>query len=154
MKVDIAITHSDGTVQPGRQHEGPLDLPIVGGTVVQCRIDRSFTLLIDVDVVASWLLRIESDIDLRSPSGPPEVIRLHEGTTPGDVNRLVNDLLHRRVESAHVAADGILAVEFDESTALAVPVDEHYEPWQLTGPGNETIVSGPGGGICIFEPRR
>lgn len=123
------------------------------GRVDACVIDFALTLQIALDPGAgSWSLRIESDFELTSPGGPVEVIQMHQGSTPGDVNRPINDLLHRVVNSARVDADGMLAVSFDKETSLKVPVCDPYEAWQLVGPGNETIVSGPGGGLSIFEP--
>ncbi|MHC9292240.1 DUF6188 family protein [Mycobacterium sp. LTG2003] len=66
-----------------------------------------------------------------------------------DAAGAVTPLLHSRLTSANVSADGGLRLEFGDA-AIEVPPDDSGASWRLHGPDNLQIVCAPGGGVAML----
>lgn len=47
--------------------------------------------------------------------------------------------------TAAVDSDGTLRLLFASGSSLVVPPDDHYEAWQIEGPGTRLVLCTPGG---------
>ena len=53
---------------------------------------------------------------------------------------------------ALVAPGGTLTLRFASGARIEVPADQHYEAWQVNGPGSRLIVCEPGGkNLSVWE---
>jgi hypothetical protein len=97
-------------------------------------------------------LTIESAANVRAASAPgtetPAVTRNADGTV--STSDALTSLAGQRVLSGVGFKTGALRLVFESGPLLTVPVDEHYEAWQLTGPSGRMWVSLPGGGLSTF----
>jgi hypothetical protein len=121
-------------------------LPVGDGKVTQLKVDHAFTLVLE-----SW---IEIRIETRFSYGAAGDARQFE---PSDALGLAPLLgLHRAtVISAEVRKDGRLTLVFADGRELAVPPDERYEAFTVTGSlppvrRGFSFTAVPGGGLARY----
>lgn len=121
-----------------------------GCTVIQCRIDHAFTLVIS-GARGAFELRIEEPFVLRRmvDGGQPLSVRLD-----GDRTDLAPALalLHADVEDAVAFKDGRLELGFTDGGILRVPSSDQFEAWSLVGPGDLRLVALVGGEVAVWSP--
>ncbi|MEQ7011352.1 DUF6188 family protein [Actinopolymorpha sp. B17G11] len=97
-------------------------------------------------------LTIESAASVRAAAAPgtetPAVTRNEDGTV--SASDALTSLVGQQVLSSVGFKTGALRLVFESGQLLTVPMDEHYEAWQLTGPLGRMWVSMPGGGLTTF----
>jgi hypothetical protein len=121
-------------------------LPVGDGKVTQLKIDYAFTLVLE-----SWIeIRIETPFSY----GPAGDARQFE---PSDAPGLAPLLgLHQAtVTCAEVRKDGRLTVAFADGCELAVPPDDRYEAFTVTGSlppvrRGFSFTAVPGGGLTRY----
>lgn len=64
----------------------------------------------------------------------------------------VRELIGQTVESAITEKAGTLRIVFSNGAIIAVPPDEDYEAWNVSGPNGALVVSMPGGELAIWSP--
>ena len=121
-------------------------LPLEGGTVVQCRVDYAFTLVVEANA-ASYEVRIEQPFELCTNGGRRR-LTWHE-----DPVALAPALavLHARVAEALAVKDGRFEIRFRDGRRLEVPANADFEAWTLVGPGGLQLVSMPGGELAVWS---
>ncbi|MFJ6050514.1 DUF6188 family protein [Streptomyces sp. NPDC092307] len=86
-------------------------------------------------------LVIETPFTLTDPSGHQALL------TPATGSSLAPILgwFARVVTDTEVTGQGVLSLGFDDGTRLRVEPAPDYESWNLTGPGIDPVLVGPGG---------
>ena len=144
------IRDAQGNIRQGETIDGALSVPIGSGRVEQCRLDNAFSLAIEASG-EWWLLKIEVPFDVASPQAASE--RFGSDGRPSAWGSAADALLNNTVADASVTAEGVLRLAFADGTRLDVEPSQHWEAWQLEGPGERLIVCGPGGQLSRW-PRR
>ncbi|CAA9249032.1 MAG: hypothetical protein AVDCRST_MAG76-2178 [uncultured Acidimicrobiales bacterium] len=111
--------------------------------VTRLCVDYRFSLLLEGGVV----IAIGEPFDLRDESG---TTRVPPGDAVYEVARAL-PLFNQRVESVRSARSGELSIRFEGGAVIDVPVNEHYENWEIVLPWGEMWVGLPGGGVSHFE---
>jgi Family of unknown function (DUF6188) len=132
--------------------DGRWEMPVVGGTVIQVRIDFAFGLVIDgPEGDVSCEVRISSPFRYES-SGTSGTV------DPAQTERLAPLLvLHNAtVVAASATESGRLELRFERDRAISVRPDPNYEAWQLSVTNRTTrrttgLVSLPGSGTAAFD---
>jgi hypothetical protein len=133
--------------------DGRWELPIVGGSVTQVRIDFAFGLVIHGPARddVSCEVRISSPFCYESGGASGTV-------DPEQTERLAPLLvLHDAIVVAASATDsGHLELRFERGRTISVPPDPNYEAWYLSVTNRTTkrttaLVSLPGSGTATFD---
>jgi Family of unknown function (DUF6188) len=112
--------------------------------VVQVRVDHRFTLLLEGGVQ----IILEEPFELDRGDGTSRV-------PAGEADHEVGDalpLLHHRVVLARATSTGDLRIGFDDGAVVRVPVDPHFESWQILRRNGEQWIGAPGGGVTHILP--
>ena len=140
-RLDAPVIRDSSGTRVGEFVRGPLQLPIVGGRVEQCRLDNAFGLAFDV-ADRWWNLRLEGPFALSSADLQFE---FSDDAPPSHWGIAVDATLHATVVDADVSSDGVLTLLFSNSVRLEARPSERWEAWQLSGPDDELVVCGPEG---------
>ncbi len=119
-------------------------MPVADPEVTQIRIDHGRTLLLGDGTE----VRIEQPFRLSRLGREPVWV------PPGDVAYEAAEalpLLFQIVEVLRATQGGELVIDFQSGDGIVVPVNPHYEGWQVTRPDGELWVGLPGGGLGHFE---
>jgi hypothetical protein len=120
----------------------PIELPLVGASVTQIRIDHRVCLLFD----SGAELAIGGVATLRSSGG----------TAPIEPDRQVNvlaaiDLLWDVVTHAQASPTGRLTIEFAKGRTLGIEADMCYEAWEfVTADAELRVVCLPSGMLATW----
>ena len=106
--------------------------------VTQLRVDFRFSLLLGggAEVVR------EGPFELRRGS---RAVRVPPGDAVFEVAEAL-PLFNTRVEAVEAKASGELRIDFGDEVVVNVPVNPHYENWQIVMPDSEQWIGLPGGG--------
>ena len=85
-------------------------------------------------------VRDDADLELRV-AGVRHALDPGERAGLGPLLAVYPDVLG----TAAVDSDGTLRLLFASGSSLVVPPDDHYEAWQIEGPGTRLVVCTPGG---------
>jgi Family of unknown function (DUF6188) len=61
-------------------------------------------------------------------------------------------LFNQRVVALRAESSGELFIDFDSGTSIRVPVNPHYENWELNVPAGGQLIGLPGGGVTYCTP--
>jgi hypothetical protein len=141
-------------MEDAMSHELAVGKPIphvLGLTVTRCIVDFAFTLHLVKPVEA---VREQKEAFLRITTFDCDFdgIRLHFDATKdlAGLGRALT-LFGHTILGADIGTDASLVVKFDHQTTLYVPNHEQYEAWNLDGPDQILIVSGPGDKVTVFH---
>lgn len=118
-------------------------LPLEDQTVVQCRLDYGFVLVLG-GPDGYFEIRIGEAFEYSARSGDRASAFNPEGDPAAMGPALA--VLRQSVRRARAFKDGRLEIEFSNGGELRVPFGEEFEAWDLVGPGGLRLVSLPGGG--------
>lgn len=125
----------------------PIEIPLQGRSVSQCRVDFAFSLEF-VEEGEHITIRIEESFRLKH--GDQEWELDAEEDLEGLGKALT--LFRKTVAQATAFQDGRLELRFTDGTELSVPPGVKYEAWGLAGSSGRRLVSTPGGGLAIWGP--
>ena len=128
--------------------KGPWTLPIEGFEVLQITFAYPIDVVAYGDGGASARIRFEARFDF----GVDGALR-HMDASSQSWEELAVLLALRgdRIAAATATEDDpLVRIEFASGRVLAAGPDDHYENWQVSGPGF-TLVSLPGGGVAHFS---
>jgi hypothetical protein len=117
-------------------------LTFIEPLVTQLRVDYRFSLLL----AGGSTIAIGEPFELADESGVSLV-------PPGDVVHEVTralPLFNQRITGCRAVASGELTIRFDGGAVLRVPVNQHYENWEIALSTGEQWIGLPGGGISHF----
>jgi hypothetical protein len=122
-------------------------LPYRHKRVEQIRVDYRLSLVLDDDAEVA----IGGSATLtHGPRTAPDAEPVLLTPESADVGAALA-LLHTEVLSAVAFKSGGLRLVFSNAMQLTVEPDEHYEPWEATGPGTLRCVSVPGGDLVVWR---
>jgi hypothetical protein len=140
------VMRSDGSVAYGRTVRArDWILSLAPRDLSWIRVDHQTRLQFeDADVVIGGEFTLHSD-------GATRHLDPGQRRELGPVLALYPD----RVNAASIQTDGTLDLEFDSGARITVLPDLHYEPWQISGPGDRLVVCLPGasGDLAVWEQR-
>ena len=119
------------------------------GKVTQCRLDHAFSLIITVEPMKAFAIRIEQPFVVTK--GREERTLDPEGD-PVDMAPALQ-VLRRTMRQAVAFKAGSLELTFDNDLVLHVAEDEDYEAWSIVGPDELMFISTPGGRLAIWSGR-
>lgn len=70
-----------------------------------------------------------------------------------DAFQPIRQLVGQTVEEASADEAGTLRVSFSDGTRFEVPPDDHYESWNVSGPGGALVVCMPRGELAIWSAK-
>lgn len=124
-------------------------VPLDGCTVAQCRVDYSFTFVID-GARGSFEIRIEQSFELVGEVEGDRPVSLNVEDEPTALAPALA-LLRAAVHEALAFEDGRLELRFDNGR-VRVPASEEFEAWTLVGPDGLRLVSMPEGALAVWSP--
>lgn len=107
--------------------------------VTQLRVDYCFSLLLS----GGALVVLEGPFELRRGD---LAVRVPPGEAVFEVAEALS-LFNARVEEVQARSSGELRIDFGDNVAATVPVNDHYENWQIVMPDGEQWIGTPGGGV-------
>ena len=129
------------------EKKADIDLRLKGKVVSRCCVDAAFSLEI-LEKGSQTVIRIGGQMRIEH-----EGTRLSlSGEKAPEAGR-ASILQGKTIERAIGRKDGSLEVSFTDGTTLAVHTDLHYEAWEASSTDGFMVVSLPGGGISVWEPR-
>lgn len=106
--------------------------------VTQLRVDYSFSLLLG----GGALVVLAEPFDLRRGA---LTIRVPPGEAVFEVADALS-LFNSRIDEVRAGTSGELRIDFGDDLVATVPVNLHYENWQIVMPDGEQWIGTPGGG--------
>lgn len=121
-----------------------MNLNLQSQAVTRVCFDAALTVLTSGDCE----LRVETEAVLQVSAGDhvsfdPE----SPGVAAPHLVRLARDV----ITEAEVGRAGVLVIEFESGTKLAVRPNEEYEAWGLVGPKGRRVTCMPGGEIAVWS---
>lgn len=136
------IRRSDGSVEQGRMITPTRDwvMRVERGDLTWIEVDHSVRLRFDQTVVTieSPFVFRRDEVDHHLDPG--------ERAGLGPLVAVYPDALAR----SGVEENGTLVLGFTSGVTIAVPADEHYEAWQISGPDGYLVVCAPGGNLAVW----
>jgi hypothetical protein len=128
--------------------EERIQIPLEGKTVSRCIVDHrfGFEFLNDGEEISVW---VGSHFQLRQQGGEWDVYPERKGSELCKVLLLFGKIAMQ----AFTFSDGRLEIAFTDDVVLSVPPHPQYEAWELYGSSGRRIISTPGGGLAIWNPR-
>ncbi len=124
-------------------------LGMSGCTVMQCRVDYAFTLMLEgLDGV--FEIRIEQPFELLQPAAD-HPLSIEVASDPTAAAPALG-YLHAEVKEGTAFKNGLLELTFVDGKVLRVPASEEFEAWTLVGPNGLRLVSSPGGDVAVWMP--
>jgi|GEM_PF-2068770 len=124
-----------------------VDLRLKGKIISRCCIDAAFSLEI-LEERSRTVIRIGGQMSIEHDG-----FRLSlSGEKPKEAAQ-ASVLLGKTIGSAIAHGDGSLEIGFKDGSRLLVPVDPHYEAWEMNATDGFMVVSRPGGGLSTWSPR-
>jgi hypothetical protein len=107
------------------------------------RVDNACSLIFEDTRVV-----IEGSFKVHTPDGVDHVLDPGERNSLGPLLEIYPDRLIR----AAAGADCSLRLDFLSGASIHVSQDDHYEAWEVTGPGSRLVVCPPagGGGLAVW----
>jgi Family of unknown function (DUF6188) len=133
------IRSADGTVREGRNVVPGPDwlLGLCDVDLTRLWVDHACSLIFEESRVM-----IENSFTLHTVDGAEHLLDPGERRSLGPLLAIYPDRLIR----ASVASDGSLRLDFVSGAWIHVPQDDHYEAWEVSGPGGRLVVCPPAGG--------
>ncbi len=132
---------------PDGSGEKAVPLPLVGKSVSRCYVDNALGLQF-FEGEKPTTIRIETPFRLNW-SGRHVVVDPRNRKEVGQAMVLFGE----KVSQAEALGDGTLVLLFESGIELRTPPDEHYEAWEIAGPGGFLVVSRPGGGLAVWTAK-
>ena len=120
-------------------------LPLERRAVSRCVLDYAFVLEFH-EAEEKAILRIEGEFLIRDNRGSHEL----SAAKPAKLGAAL-DLFGQVVRLAVASREGRLKITFGEGRILSVEPDDHYEAWEMSGPGGMRAVCTPGGVISVWQ---
>ena len=121
-------------------------VPLSGEEVTQCRYDYAFTLVVG-NVDPPYIIRISEKFQLYDPDGA--VDSFDPEADPREMSGTLR-LLRGTITRAIAHKDGRLEIDFADGCRVRVPSSSSYEPWELHGPDDLTMVASAGGDLVVW----
>ena len=134
-----SIRCADGTVREGRYVVPDPDWSLGLGDVDLSRlwVDHACSLIFE-----DTRVMIENSFTVHAVDGVDHLLDPGERIALGPFVAIYPD----RLISASVASDYSLRLDFVSGAWIHVPQDDHYEAWEVSGPGGRLVVCPPAGG--------
>lgn len=129
--------------------DGNWSIPLTGCSINRCCVDWAVTLWV-AHPAGEFALRIEETFFFVPAMGGE--IRLDPEHEPAKLGPMLA-CTRTSVAEAVASGDGGLVVSFADGSSIKVPSSLTYEAWNLTGPHGLRVVSTPGGGLAIWQPK-
>jgi len=127
--------------------EADVELRLNGKNVSRCCIDTAFSLEV-LEKDAQTVIRIGGQMNIKH-GGTQLSLSGEKPTQAGQAFILVG----KTIERAIGRKDGSLDISFVDGSRLVVPVDPHYEAWELSASDGFLVVSRPGGGLATWSAK-
>jgi hypothetical protein len=116
-------------------------------TLYRCSVDQALTLHFAKDDISATI-RLEGTLVLTAPNSRFEV-------APEDRRTLlpVLQLIGRTLTAIECSQDGNLYLSLGEDVTIVAKADQDYEAWELQADNGLRIVSMPGGGLSLWDPK-
>lgn len=108
----------------------------------------SFDFAVNLRTDRGTELRLETGFELQSPEG--KVFWIDPPNFDG-ASELIHASLYTRIETAEIAAAGILRLRLGNDARIAVTPSSDYEAWTLNRADGRMLNSTPGGEAIIWS---
>jgi len=125
-----------------------VDLRLKSRTVTRCCIDAALSIEFWEKGTTTTVIRIGGRMRIEDGG-----MRLDISPRKPRESAQAAVLWGKKVAQATGRADGTLDVSFEDGSRLVVPVDPHYEAWEVSADDGFLVVSQPGGRLAIWNPK-
>jgi len=127
--------------------EPDVDLRLNGKTISRCCFDTALILEV-LEKGSRTSIRIGGLMNIHLHG----VERNLSGEKPAEVGEAFV-LIGKTIKSAVGRGDGSLRISFEDGTELLVPIDPHYEAWEVNSTDGFMVISLPGGKLSTWKPQ-